>query len=69
MIVQKRKISANLASHILAEAMKLSGLNQTQALTEGLIELIKKEKRAKLLASEGIFHFRYDVKTSRKRSG
>ncbi len=63
----KRKIATNLPDKILADATRLSGLNQTAAIIEGLKELIKREKRKKLLALEGKVAIRYDVNLMRNR--
>ena len=66
--MSKRKISTNLPSDLLEEAVEISQLNQTAAIVEGLKELIKREKRKKLLALEGEIKIRFDVDKSRQRS-
>jgi hypothetical protein len=52
-----RKIATNIPSDLLTEATKLTGLNQTQALIEGLKELIAREKRMGILNLRGKLHF------------
>lgn len=64
----KKKIATNVPSDVLAEATKLSGLNQTAAIVEGLRELIRREKVKRLVSLRGKLSFRYDVNVSRGRS-
>ena len=63
----KKKIATNLPKQVLSEATRLSGLNQTAAIVEGLEELIKREKLKRLVALEGRIHLRYDTNRIRNR--
>ena len=63
----RKKISTNLPSAVLSEATKLSGLSQTAAIIEGLHELIKREKRLRLINLEGKLKISWNVKASRAR--
>ena len=63
----RKKISTNLPSAVLNEATKLSGLSQTAAIIEGLQELIKREKRLRLINLEGKLEIKWNAKVSRER--
>jgi hypothetical protein len=62
-----RKIATNLPSDLLQEATRLTGLNQTQTLIEGLRELIASRKRQKLLSLRGKLHIDFDARKARQR--
>ncbi len=64
----KRKIYTNIPNAILKEATELSGLGQTAAIIEGLIELIKREKRNRLIGLQGKLAINWNAKTSRGRA-
>lgn len=64
---QKHKVSTNIPRHLLTEATRLSGLNQTSAIIEGLKELIQREKRKRLIELEGKVHIQFEVSRSRER--
>jgi hypothetical protein len=64
---RKRKIATNIPEDILFEATELSGMNQTAAIIEGLRELIKREKRRRLVALEGKVKVEFDIDRSRQR--
>lgn len=63
----KKKVATNIPAELLSEATKLSGLNQTAAIVEGLRELIRREKLQRLIALKGKLSFDYDVKVLRGR--
>ena len=52
MSIKRKKITINLPFDLLQEAVKLSGLNQTAAIIEGLKELVKREKLNQLVNLE-----------------
>ena len=62
-----KKIATNIPNELLSEAVKLTGLNQTQTLIEGLKELIAQKKRMALLALKGKLHFAINTNKSRQR--
>lgn len=62
-----RKVATNIPSSLLDEAVRLTGLNQTQTLVEGLKELIAKKKRQDLLSMGGKIQIRVDTNRTRKR--
>lgn len=62
-----KKIATNIPNELLREAVKLTGLNQTRTLIEGLKELIAQKKRMALLALKGKLHFSIDTNKSRQR--
>ena len=62
-----RKIATNIPRDLLAEATKLSGLNQTQAIIAGLRELVAKQKRQVLYDLRGKIHISVDTNRSRHR--
>lgn len=64
---KKRKIATNIPDDLLSEATKLSGLNQTSAIIEGLKELIRTHKVRKLIALKGKLQVDYNPKFSRQR--
>ena len=53
----QKKISTSLPESLLKEACRASGLNQTDALKEGLRQLIRYFGRKQLVALKGKFHF------------
>jgi hypothetical protein len=56
--VQKRKkISTNVPEGLLDEACKVSKLNQTDALVEGLRQLIRAHERRRVLTMRGKIQF------------
>ena len=63
-----RKIATNIPTDLLNEAIKITGLNQTQTLVEGLKTLIAKKKRLDLLALSGKLHIHVNTDQTRKRS-
>lgn len=65
--VKKRKIATNIPATLINEATKISGLNQTAAIIEGLKELIRREKTQKLIAHEGTFSFDYNPLEMRRK--
>lgn len=62
-----RKIATNIPNELLREAVRLTGLNQTQTLIEGLKELIAQKKRIALLALKGKLHFSINTSKTRQR--
>jgi hypothetical protein len=62
----QKKVSTNLPDSLLKEACKVSGLNQTDALKEGLRQLIRYFGRKELVEMKGRFHFD-QAKISRER--
>lgn len=66
-IMETRKIATNLPEYLLDEAVRLSGLNQTQTLVAGLQELVAKYKREALLSLHGKLHIRVDTNKTRRR--
>ena len=62
-----RKVATNIPEELLTEARALTGLNQTQALIEGLRQLIAQHKRQRLLDLQGKLHIRLDIAESRRR--
>lgn len=62
-----RKIATNLPEELLHEAVRLSGLNQTQTLVAGLQELVAKYKREALLSLQGRLPIRVDTDQTRRR--
>ncbi|OGQ06397.1 MAG: hypothetical protein A2W61_05075 [Deltaproteobacteria bacterium RIFCSPLOWO2_01_44_7] len=62
-----RKIATNLPHELLQEAVRLTGLNQTQTLVEGLKELIARKKREALLFLQGKIRIRLDTRKTRER--
>ncbi len=65
--MNKKKVATNIPADLLDEATKITGLNQTSAIVEGLRELIRKEKRRLFLSLEAGIPINYDVKKSRSR--
>lgn len=62
-----KKIATNIPDDLLTEARLLTGLNQTQALIEGLRQLIAQHKRQRLLDLRGKLHIHLDRNRSRRR--
>ncbi len=62
-----RKIATNIPADLLDEAVKMTGLNQTQTLIEGLRELIAQRKRMELLSLSGKLSIEIDTAKTRKR--
>lgn len=62
-----KKIATNIPEELLLEARKLTGLNQTSVLTEGLKALIAQEKRTGLVALRGKLTIDYSPEESRQR--
>ena len=62
-----RKISTNVPEELLLTAAALSGLNQTQAIIEGLKLLVASQKREQLLNLKGKIHFDLDIRKNRQR--
>jgi hypothetical protein len=63
-----KKIATNIPEDLIDEATELTGLNQTQALIEGLRQLIARRKRQDLLTSKGKIPIQVDTNQTRKRS-
>lgn len=64
-----KKISSNIPEDILAQACKLSQMNQTEALIAGLKELINQHKRKKIIELKGSMKdIKYDVNQMRERT-
>jgi hypothetical protein len=64
---QKENSAANIQVKLLEAARKLSGLNETAAITERLAALIQREKRKRFLALEGKLVLDYPVEKVRGR--
>ncbi len=62
-----KKVATNLPAALLSEAMKVSGLNQTQALIAGLHELVAERRRRELLALGGNLKVAVDTNRTRER--
>ncbi len=62
-----KKIATNIPSDLLEEATRLTGLNQTQTLVEGLKELISQKKREALLALRGKLSIYVNTHKTRQR--
>lgn len=62
-----KKLSTSVPADLLSEAVEITGLNQTQALTQGLKELIKARKRMAFIALKGKIHVDLDVSKIRER--
>ena len=62
-----KKIATNIPKDLLEEATQLTGLNQTQALIEGLRELVARNKRHSLHSMGGKLHMNVDTDRSRQR--
>jgi len=62
-----KKVATNLPATLLKEATKLSGLNQTQAIIAGLLELISAKKRDLLLGMRGKVQIDLDLNKVRGR--
>lgn len=62
-----KKIATNIPEDILYTAVRLSGLNQTQTIIEGLRELIDRKRREELLSLQGKLKFKLSLNKSRDR--
>jgi len=62
-----RKIATNLPEKLLEEAVRLTGLNQTQTLIAGLKEIIARKKREALLSLKGKLKINVDTHKTRQR--
>jgi hypothetical protein len=60
-----KKISTSLPETLLKEACLLSSLNQTEALIQGLQELVRKEKRERLISLKGKLKISLDLDRER----
>ncbi|MBI4126041.1 MAG: type II toxin-antitoxin system VapB family antitoxin [Deltaproteobacteria bacterium] len=67
MALQLKKIATNIPEDLLAEAVHLTGWNQTRTLVEGLKELIERRKREALLALQGKIVMRLSTHRTRER--
>jgi hypothetical protein len=63
-----KKISTSIPEKLLEEACLLSGLNQTEALIQGLHELVRKEKRERLISMKGKLKISLNLDRQRERS-
>ena len=66
-MLARKKIATNIPEDLIKEAQKLTGLNQTQALVEGLKELICQRKRQALLKLRGKIHIQVNTNRTRER--
>ena len=62
-----KKISTSVPEKLLKEACLLSSLNQTEALIQGLQELVRKEKREKLMSLKGKVKIAINLDQERER--
>ncbi len=62
-----KKVATNIPVDLLEQATDLTGLNQTQALIEGLRQLIAERKRRQLLSMKGKLQIRSDTARTRQR--
>ena len=62
-----KKVATNIPESLLLDAIKATGLNQTQALIEGLKELIAREQRLSLLSLKGKISINVDTGKTRER--
>lgn len=62
-----KKVATNIPEELLREAVKLTGLNQTQSIIAGLEALIAQEERNRLLDLKGKIFIDLDVSKIRKR--
>lgn len=69
MPIKKKKISSILPAEILSEAVRLTGVNQTDAIVMALKELIRSYKRTSILDLKGRIkiNFNADIDRERKR--
>lgn len=65
--MKTKKVATNIPVQLLLEAVKLTGLNQTQAIIAGLEELVAREKRKALLNLKGNVKISLDVDKIRGR--
>ena len=62
-----KKISTSIPEKLLKEACLLSSLNQTEALIQGLQELVRKEKRDRLISLKGKIMISLNLDQERER--
>ena len=62
-----KKISTSIPEKLLKEACLLSSLNQTEALIQGLQELVRKEKRDRLISLKGKITISLNLDQERER--
>ena len=62
-----KKISTNIPEDLINKACKLSNLNQTDALVEGLLELIAKYNRKEAIKLKGQININLDLDKIRQR--
>lgn len=67
-MTKSKRISANIPADILAEAVRLAELSQTDTLVAGLKEIIAKSKREKLLSLRGKIAVDIDLDFLRQRT-
>ena len=65
-MAKSKKISTSVPEELLSQACKVSNLNQTDALVEGLRQLIRSHERRKILKLRGKIHFD-NAKPTRER--
>ena len=65
--METKKVATNIPTKLLMEAVRLTGLNQTQAIISGLEELVAREKRIALLKMEGKVKISLDLDKVRER--
>jgi hypothetical protein len=63
-----KKISTSIPEKLLKEACSLSNLNQTEALIQGLEELVRREKRERLISTKGKLKISLNLDLERERS-
>lgn len=66
-ILETKKVATNIPKKLLMDAVRMTGLNQTQAIIAGLHELIAKKRRDDLLSLKGKVHLSLDLEKSRER--
>ncbi len=67
LIIPKQKVATNIPDELLEEALRVSGLNQTQAIIAGLKEPIARENRVELLQLKGKIAIGFKPSKSRER--
>lgn len=67
MTPKTKKIATNLPKDLILEATRVTGLNQTQTLIEGLREIIRKHKRERLLKLKGKVKINLNLSKLRER--
>lgn len=63
----QKKVATNIPEELLRDAVMATGLNQTQAIIEGLRELIARERRRELLDLRGKIDLNLDIDKLRER--